>query len=269
VARVDAFRLVVALSVVFSAVVGLAACNQGIPGNAVVEVGETPITKATYNHWLTIAASATAGATGAKPVAPDPPAYRLCIAQLEATAPKPAKGEHKSTAAQLRTECEQEYRSLRQQVLGFLISSEWVLSEAESRGVTVSDQEVTRQFEVIKRAQFPKGAAFKQYLSSSGSTVADLLWRVKVNLLSSKTQEMVSRRKAVSQAEVEQYYSEHKARFGRQTLLQSASSIKRQLTVVQQQAALNKFAGEFKSKWTAKTVCRAGYVVSDCADYKP
>jgi hypothetical protein len=53
-----------------------------------------------------------------------------------------------------------------------------------------------------------------------------------------------------------------------QTLKESEASIKQQLTATSQQAALSKFVKEFKKTWTAKTDCRAEYVVMDCKQYK-
>jgi foldase protein PrsA len=214
------FRFISALGAVFFAVAGLAACGGGgIPGNAVVQVGGNPITKATYEHWLSVAAASSSaaapGQTAPKPVIPDPPNYTACIAHLEATAPKPAKGQPKPTAAQLKTQCEQQNKALQQQVLGFLISSAWVLGEAESQGVHVSDAEVKKQFEQIKNQQFPKAEEFKKFLASSGQSVSDLLLRVKLNLLSSKIQQKVSKEKgAVTQAQISKYYEEHRSQFG-------------------------------------------------------
>jgi hypothetical protein len=45
-------------------------------------------------------------------------------------------------------------------------------------------------------------------------------------------------------------------------------SIKQQLTATQQQGSLSKFVKDFKTKWKAKTDCRAGYVVPDCKQSK-
>jgi foldase protein PrsA len=362
-------RIISALGAVFFVAVGLTACGGGIPGNAVVQVGGTPVTKTTFEHWLSVASASTAAGTGAtapKPVVPDPPSYTACIAHLEATAPKPAKGQSKPTSAQLKTQCEQQYKSLQQEVLGFLISSAWVLGEAESQGVRVSDSEVKKEFEKIKNQQFPKAAEFQKFLASSGQTVSDLLLRVKLNLLSSKIQQKVAKQKGtVSQAQISKYYNEHKSQFGTpekrnvkiiltkteaqakkakqeiesgksfasvakstsidptskakggeltgvvkgqeekaldeavfsaqksvlggpvktpfgyyiyevtattpgnsQTLAQSQSSIKQQLTAQQQQQALSTFVKEFRKRWEAKTECRSGYEVQDCHGYK-
>jgi foldase protein PrsA len=210
-------RFIPALGAVLFALVGLSACG-GIPGNAVVQVGGTPISKTAFIHWMGIAATAsspTAGAAAAKPVIPEPPTYKACIAHLQATTPAPAKGQSPPTAAQLKSQCEQQYKQLQQQVLGFLISSNWVVGEADHLGVKVSDAEVHKQFLKIKSQQFPRAPEFEKFLTSTGQTTSDLLLRVKLNLLSSKIQEKIAKKKhAVTKAEVEKYYNENKQRYG-------------------------------------------------------
>jgi foldase protein PrsA len=211
-------RFIPALGAVFFASLALTACGgSSIPSDAVVQVGGNPITKATFAHWMSVASasSATSSTTAAKPVVPDPPSYTACIAHLEATAPKPAKGQSKPTSAQLKSECEQQYTSLKQEVLGFLISSEWVIGEAEHLGVKVSDAEVKKEFEKIKTQQFPKAAEFQKFLTTSGQTVSDLLLRVKLNMLSSKIQKKVAQGKgAPTKAEIEKYYKANMSHFG-------------------------------------------------------
>jgi foldase protein PrsA len=213
------FRFIPALGAVFFASLALSACGGGIPSNAVVQVGGNPISKTTFEHWLSVAASssatATPGKTAPKPVVPDPPNFTNCIAHLEATAPKPAKGQAKPTTAQLKSQCQQQYQSLQQEVLGFLISSEWVIGEGSHLGVKVSDAEVKKEFEKIKSQQFPKPAEFEKFLATSGQTVSDLLLRVKLNMLSSKIQQKIAKGKGtVTQAEIEKYYKENMSRFG-------------------------------------------------------
>ncbi len=359
-----AFRFISALGAVFFVIAGLSACG-GVPGNAVVQVNGNSITKATFAHWLAIAAASSASTAGAKPIVPEPPNYTACIAHLKEVAPKPAKGQSAPTEAELKSECEQQYKSLQTEVLGFLISSEWVLGEAAHLGVKVSDKEVEKQFATVKNEQFPKPAEFEKFLKTSGQTVSDLLLRVKLNLLSTKIQQKISKTKInISQAEIEKYYNENKQHFGtpekrtiaiiltkteaqakkakqeiesgksfasvakatsidptsksnggvivgvvkgqeeaaldtaifsakpgvlsgpvqtpfgyyiyevksiskgsQQTLAQAQASIKQQLTSTKQSTALTSFVSNFKKKWTAKTVCRSGYVVMDCKTY--
>jgi parvulin-like peptidyl-prolyl isomerase len=209
-------RCIAALGAVLFAVAGITACG-GIPGDAVVQVNGKPITKSTFRHWMGVAAAATAATpegTASSPVIPEPPSYGACIAHLQATQPAPSKGTTPPTHAQLKSQCEQQYKSLQQEVLGFLISSEWVLGEGESLGVKVSDSEAKKRFSQIKEQQFPKAAEFDKFLASSGQTVSDLLLRVKLNLLSSKIQQKIIKARAnPSQAQIAKYYNEHKSRF--------------------------------------------------------
>jgi foldase protein PrsA len=207
-----AFRIIAALGAVLFALVGLAACG-GIPGDAVVSVNGKSIKKDAFNHWMTVAAASSANAAGAKPPVPVPPKYTACIAKAKVTS-KPAKGPGPSESV-LKSRCETEYKSLQQEVLGFLISSSWVLGEAESLGVKVSDKEVKKQFEKIKSQQFPKAAEFEKFLKTSGQTVSDLLLRVKLNLLSTKIQQKIIKQKSkVTHAQIEKYYKNNPKRFG-------------------------------------------------------
>lgn len=214
---------IAALGAIFVTGLTLTACGGGgIPGNAVVSVGGTPIATSTFNHWMAVAANsssasaAAAGQTSPKAVVPDPPTYKACVAHLEATAPKPAKGQPKPTAATFKTQCEQQYTALKQQVLGYLISADWVIGEASDQGVKVTDNEVKKQFGQIKSQQFPKEADFKKFLSNTGYTVSDVLLRVKLDLLSQKIQQKISKDagKKPTQKEISAYYEQHKSQYG-------------------------------------------------------
>jgi foldase protein PrsA len=211
-----AHRFIPALGAVFFASLALSACGGGIPGDAVVQVGGTPITKTTFEHWMGVAASSSTGATtGAKPAVPVPPSYTACISYQKSVAPKPAKGQSAPTEASLKTQCETQYNSLKTEVLGFLISSEWVIGEGSSLGVKVSDKEVKKEFEKIKTQQFPKPAEFEKFLATSGQSVSDLLLRVKLNMLSSKIQKKVAQGKGTpTKAEIAKYYKENQSRYG-------------------------------------------------------
>jgi foldase protein PrsA len=208
-------RSMTALGAVLFALVGIAACG-GVPGNAVVQVGGTAITKDAFNHWMKVAsASNTEAGSTEKPVVPEPPDYTACIAHLRATAAKPAKGEKAPTTAKLKSECQVQYKALQSEVLGFLISSQWVLGEASAMNVSLTDAQVHKEFLKIKTEQFPKASEFEKFLSSSGQTVSDLLLRVKLNLLSQKIQKKVVASKGkVTEAQITKYYNENKSRYG-------------------------------------------------------
>jgi foldase protein PrsA len=215
-------RLTSALGAVLFALVGLAACGGGgIPANAVVSVGGTPITRPTFKHWMTVAAVSSQAvgqfAVG-KPAAPEPPEYTACINHLKEVATHELslkKIKAVPATATLKSTCAQQYQSLKKEVLGFLISSAWILGEANSLGVKVSDAEVKKQFTKIRTQQFPSTAEFQKFLTSSGQTVSDLLLRVKLNMLSQKIQKKISKTKGkVTQAQIQKYYNENKSRYG-------------------------------------------------------
>jgi foldase protein PrsA len=215
-----ALRLTSALGAVLFALTGLAACGGGgIPGNAVVDVGGTALTRPTFKHWLSVAA--ISGSIGqlavGKPAAPEPPAYTACIRHLDEVAKHELsvkKIKSVPTTATLKSQCEQQYQSLKREVLGFLISSQWILGEAASLGVKVSDAEVKKQFVKIRTQQFPSTAEFEKFLTTSGQTVSDLLLRVKLNMLSQKIQQKISKAKVnVTQAQIQKYFNENQSRY--------------------------------------------------------
>jgi foldase protein PrsA len=213
-------RGVAALGAVLFVGAWISACGGGVPGDAVVNVGGTPITKASFDHWMGIAAAGSAASeakTGAKPAVPEPPEFTACIAHLEAAAARTSKGKTKSNPALYKSQCEQEYNAYKQEVLSFLISSQWVVGEAEERGVSVSEAEVKKQFDTLKSQQFPKESAFKEYLARTGETEADLVMRVKLQLLARKIEEKITKsaKKHPSKAEIAKYYEAHKSDFGK------------------------------------------------------
>jgi foldase protein PrsA len=207
-------RFLSALGAVLFALVGISACG-GIPGDAVVQVSGTPITKTAFEHWMKVASASTATGSTEKSVVPEPPNYTACVAHLAATTAKPAKGQKAPTTAQLKSQCATEYKSLQSEVLGFLISSQWVLGEASSLGVKLSDAEVKKEFAKIKSQEFPKASEFEKFLSTSGQSVSDLLLRVKLNLLSQKIEKKIIKEKSkVTEAQVQKYYNENKSKYG-------------------------------------------------------
>jgi hypothetical protein len=117
------------------------------------------------------------------------------------------------------------------QVMGFLISSDWVEAQAAVMHIHISMAEVRRSFERIRREQFPKQGEFERFLKSSGQTVTDLLMRVRLNMTSRRIQKRVVG-----------------ARHGRAA----------------KELALARFVRAFKRRGEAQTYCVAAYATSDC-----
>jgi foldase protein PrsA len=189
----------------------VAACGGGIPGDSVATVDGKNITKSTYDHWLTIAAKSGGQAEAA---IPKPPDFKDCIANKRKTLPKPAKGQPETTDEQLKTQCESEYKSLRDQVMQLLISFQWIEGEAKEQGIKVTDADVKKAFAEQKKASFPKEEDYQKFLKQSGQTEEDILMRVRLDLLSNKIREKVTKDSTkVSDAEIAKYYNENKTRF--------------------------------------------------------
>jgi hypothetical protein len=161
------------------------------PGQVLVCVGPRAITGAVFEHWKTVAIKSE-GANAKKP---------------------PPQGE------------------LIGQMMGFLISSDWVLEEAPSLHVHVSAAMVKRRFDLLRHEQFHTSKEFAEFLTRSGQTVADLMLRVKVNLLSARIQRHV----------VAGHRSE-----------------------ASKQHALKRFLAGFKHRWLARTYCSREYSSADC-----
>jgi hypothetical protein len=154
--------------------------------DAVVYVSKTPISKASYQHWLAV--ETALGASGS-------PSH---------------------------------------QALGFLITSEWVLGEAAARHIEVSEAEVKQRYTQLLHQSFPKPGSLKKYLAKSGETEADLLARIKVELLASKIAAKITAGKSSGQ----------------------------------RSALLTAFENGFHAHWKAYTDCKPGYVMEDCKQYK-
>lgn len=163
--------------------------------DVVATVEQTPITKASFEHWVSVTAA-------------------LNHAKVHSKAARAA---------------------LKKQVLGFLISSQWVLAEAAHLGISVSESEVRQRLHQVTAKQFPKASQLKHYLASIGETEADLLMRIKVELLESKIAQHVTAGKTAS---------------------------------TEPRLLLSDFQKSFEARWRTRTSCRSGYVMEDCREDK-
>ena len=202
-------KLTFALATVVGAAAVAAGCGNDVPSGSVAKVGDTTIEKSEFDKWLKTATSSQQQAGGA---APDPPDFEKCTkAVTEQPAPE---GAEKLTEKQARKQCEDQYDQIKNEVMQFLIQSEWVQQEAEEQGIEVSDAEVKRALEDQKKAAFPKEKDYEEFLRTSGMTEEDVLFRVRLNELQEKlTQKVTEDEGKVSDAEVEEYYEKNKERF--------------------------------------------------------
>jgi Raf kinase inhibitor-like YbhB/YbcL family protein len=118
--------------------------------------------------------------------------------------------------------------------LSFLITSQWVIGEAAARKLSVSEAEVKQRFAQISKQSFPKAGSLQKFLTKAQETEADLLARVKVELLESRIAAKVTAGKSGAQAK----------------------------------SLLASFQKAFQEHWKKYTTCKPGYVMEDCSEYK-
>ncbi len=203
-------KLIAALGAFFVLAAGLSACGSGIPGNSVADMSGNPISTQAFNHWMYVAAKSNAVQTpGAPVIVPnDPPEFKSCIAQARQQIPTLAK----TPAAQLKKDCNQLFQSLSSKVMEFLITSYWYQAEAAKQHISVSDAQVQKLFNSEKSQQFKSNVQFQGFLTQSGQTLQDILYRVRVS-------ELVKRLRAkhpasVTPAAIQTYYQSHTSQFG-------------------------------------------------------
>src|SRR5580704_12513973 len=119
--------------------------------DAVAYVNSAPISKTSYEHWLTVERKLGSGGDAG----------------------------HRA--------------------LGFLLTSEWVLGEAKARSISVCDGEVKPRYTQLVHGSFPNPGSLQKYCTTSGETEADLLARIKVELLASRIAAQVTSGKSSSQ----------------------------------------------------------------------
>ena len=216
------FRVFAGVSLTGLCALAASGCGgSDVPSDAVAKVGNTVITKQQFDHWYQSAAKSQAQ-QGGPAVAPDPPDYTKCIAGLKKAQPK---GSAAPKDADLKKQCKQSYDQLKQQVMQFLIQSQWVQQEAADQNVEVSSKEVRTLFEDQKKQAFPKEKDYEKFLRTSGATEQDILFRIKLDALQNKlTAKIQKDQEKVTDEDVEEYYEKNKKRF--------AQPAKRDLNIV-------------------------------------
>jgi parvulin-like peptidyl-prolyl isomerase len=205
-------RRIISLCALLALPLVLAACGGGIPGNSVADMAGNPITTAAFKHWMYVAAKGNAAQSpGAPVIVPtDPPNFDQCVAQVRKQIPSLAKQKTK----QLRTDCNQLFTSLSGQVMDFLIRAYWYQADAAKQKIKVTDAQVQSAFQKAKKQQFPNASQFNAFLSETGQTLPDILFRVRVNQIYMKL--LAKHHTAITPASIQAYYNAHTAQFGTQ-----------------------------------------------------
>ncbi|HWF53424.1 MAG TPA: peptidylprolyl isomerase [Solirubrobacteraceae bacterium] len=204
-------RYILALGAFFVVAAGVSACGSGVPGNAVVDMAGNPVTLTAYKHWMFVAAKGNAAQSPGSPVIvpTDPPGFSACIAQARKEIPSLAK----TPAKTLRADCDQLFTSLNATVMDFLIKGYWYQAEAHRLGIKLTKAQLQSAFVSAKNQQFKTQAAFTAFLSETGQTLNDILFRVRINQLFTKLE--ARHALSVTPASIAAYYKAHISQFGR------------------------------------------------------
>jgi foldase protein PrsA len=187
-------RLILALGAIFVGLV-VSGCGSAIPGDSVAVVGGNPITKQALAHWGYVAAvGASQQSPGSPVIVPDPPNYPKCIASLKKIAPPTIP------VAQLKTACASQFA----QTLEYLIRADWIQGQAASQGIKATAAQVQKQFATARDQQFKTPTAFQQFLTQTGQTLGDILYRFRISVLSTKL---------ATPAAINAYYQSHLSTF--------------------------------------------------------
>jgi foldase protein PrsA len=174
---------IVGVIVVVVAIAGILSSFGGVDSSDAAKIEDVgSISKQQFNHWYSVVAS------------------------------QPQPGQKKPKAPP--SPDSKQGKALKQQVMQFLISADWIIGEAKDRGITATDDEVKRQFDQTKKQSFPNDKAYQKFLKTSGQTVDDLLFRVRLDVLSNKIREqLTSKSSDVSNDQIKAYYEKNAQQF--------------------------------------------------------
>jgi foldase protein PrsA len=111
-----------------------------------------------------------------------------------------------------------QYADIRDAAIGDLLDTVWIQSEAAERGITVTDKQIAKALETIKKQNFRTEAEFQQFKKSSGYTQADITERVKLSILAASPNGRIPKQIAasvppVSDSQIQDYYDAAKSQF--------------------------------------------------------
>jgi len=107
-----------------------------------------------------------------------------------------------------------QYDQVKEAAINDLLDQAWLTGEAQELDVTATDREIANELATIKKDQFPTPKAFNDFLKSSGFTMEEVKDRVKLQVLSRKIQDQITKSVTdVPDSEIENFYASSKASF--------------------------------------------------------
>jgi hypothetical protein len=228
---VSSRRLVSALiwSVIALSPVAVVAGCGGSAGSPVVgEVAGSPITRGELSHWMGELAGGEFWEMSHGHTVPaglvSDPPDYGGCVARLEAVSTPPAGSSKPTSAELLTKCRELYQDLKEQAMELLVDYHWTIGVLAEQGVHVTGTEVDQELARLSSETFSEGARLSGFLAARRRTVSDVRFLLMLDLL---------QRKALAK-------------------IQTGGK-----------AEVTKLT-EAEQRWTTKTSCQAGYVVTHC-----
>lgn len=107
-----------------------------------------------------------------------------------------------------------QYDQVKEAAINDLLDQAWLTGEASELGVDATEREVDNEFKTIRKDQFPDDAAYKKFLKDSGFTEEQVLQRVRLQVLSRKIEESITKSvTSVSDDDAKEYFEQNKATY--------------------------------------------------------
>jgi foldase protein PrsA len=107
-----------------------------------------------------------------------------------------------------------DYQTLQNQAVAYLVQREEYANEADDLGIKVSDEEITKKVDEVKKQYFQNDQKkFEAGLKQQGYTVEALREDLVSQLVSQKIYESLTKSVKVSDADLQKYYDENKTQY--------------------------------------------------------
>jgi parvulin-like peptidyl-prolyl isomerase len=155
------------------------------------------------------------------------------------------------------------YSALHDAAMSDVLLSRWVRGEADERGITLSDSEISNQLQQIVKQQFGGKKQFQQFLKQAHFTPQQARDRVELQMISNEIQKQVLPQNAtVPDSEIKNFYEANKAQFQqpetrdvRQILNQDQAKVEQAKSLLSKDdsaASWKKVAAKFSTDKTTK-----------------
>jgi hypothetical protein len=126
------------------------------------------------------------------------------------------------------------YKGIEKAALGELLDGIWIQGQAREMRIVATRAQIDRELELIKMENFKTGKEYRAFLKRSHLSHQDVVYRVELQILSTKIQERVLRHSGGSPGDVQKEFAA--------------------------------FVDAYAKRWRARTVCAADKATERCSN---